>query len=227
MPIDYDDLYDDYEIEEAEDDNYRCDACNSVISSEEVRTYGDGTFCEYCYDRRYASCSECDRDFSIDDLVEDEGDYVCENCHNEVTDRDCPENPPVDEEKRSYIITLCRQSIRGPVLSRKFIAINQKDIHLQEIKQLVGRVCKGLYVYGLRSRPEFDIRCSEDIYEYVLPFARERGFKLITEAGKRRLGLSLRIRKSCKAFAIELINKLTYDMEYKLEEIKKETICVE
>jgi hypothetical protein len=190
----------------------RCTNCNDVIPDGEVRWAFEDPFCENCFNDRYTYCSACDSVINRDEAVyNNSDDPLCNDCYREDNDDDAPDNPPVEESDREYILTLSRNWLSGKVDHRRFININTKDFFLSEIRTKVGLIDSPINLYGLKEREEYQITLSPDLEQKVKDLLPEslKYFTIKSVEGVRRLGLSYNIRKDYRPEIIQLIKSLT------------------
>ena len=74
------DCYDTYGQED--DDHYRCHDCGVLHHIDDMYWCETGEYyvCASCYDNNYAPCDCCGEIYHIDELIEENGNYYCENC---------------------------------------------------------------------------------------------------------------------------------------------------
>jgi hypothetical protein len=190
----------------------RCTNCNDVIPDGEVRWAFEDPFCENCFNDRYTYCSACDSVINRDEAVyNNSDDPLCNDCYQEDNDDDAPDNPPVEESDREYILTLSRNWLSGKVDHRRFININTKDFFLSEIRTKVGLIDSPVNLYGLKEREEYQITVSPDLEETLRELLPEslKYYSIKSVEGVRRLGLSYNIRRDNRQEIIQLIKSLT------------------
>jgi hypothetical protein len=190
----------------------RCNNCNDVIPDGEVRWAYEDAFCENCFNDSYTYCSACDSVISRNEVVyNNSDDPLCNDCYQEAYDDDAPDNPPVEESDREYILTLSRNWLSGKIDFRRFININTKDFFLSEIRTKVGLIDSPVNLYGLKEREEYQITISPDLEQTVKDLLPEslKYYTIKSVEGVRRLGLSYNIRKDYRQEIIQLIKSLT------------------
>jgi hypothetical protein len=190
----------------------RCNNCNDIIPDGEVRWAYEDPFCESCFNDSYTYCSACDSVVSRNEVVyNNSDDPLCNDCYQEVYDDDAPDNPPVEESDREYILTLSRNWLSGKIDSRRYININTKDYFLSEIRTKVGLIDRPISLYGLKEREEYQITFSPDLEEVLKEYIPEclKYYKMQTVVGVRRLGLSYNIRKDFRSEIIQFLQSLS------------------
>jgi hypothetical protein len=190
----------------------RCTNCNDVIPDDEVRWAYDDPYCESCFNDSYTYCSCCDSVTHRNEICYDNSDNpLCNNCYKEQNDNDSPDNPPVDDSDREYILRLSRNWLAGKIDCRRFININTKDYFLSEIRTKVGLIDTPINLYGLKERDEYQITVSPDLEQSVRELLPEslKYYKIQSVEGVRRIGLSYNIRKDFRPQIIQLIKILT------------------
>ena len=190
----------------------RCNNCNEVIHDGEVRWAYEDAFCESCFNDAYTYCSACDSVVSRNEVVyNNSDDPLCNDCYSDAYDDDAPDNPPVEESDREYILTLSRNWLSGKIDFRRFININTKDFFLSEIRIKVGLIDSPINLYGLKERDEYQITISPDLEQTVKELLPEslKYFTIKYVEGVRRLGLSYNIRKDYRPEIIQLIKSIT------------------
>ena len=190
----------------------RCNNCNEVIPDGEVRWAYEDAFCESCFNDSYTYCSSCDSVVSRNEVVyNNSDDPLCNDCYSDAYDDDAPDNPPVEESDREYILTLSRNWLSGKIDFRRFININTKDFFLSEIRTKVGLIDSPINLYGLKERDEYQITISPDLEQTVKELLPEslKYFTIKYVEGVRRLGLSYNIRKDYRPEIIQLIKSIT------------------
>jgi len=59
-----------------------CDICNGEVLREEAHSSIDyDNLCDSCYDNHYVTCKNCNKEFNIDECIEEDYNYYCEDCH--------------------------------------------------------------------------------------------------------------------------------------------------
>jgi hypothetical protein len=136
---------------------------------------------------------------------------LCNDCYREQNDDEAPDNPPVDESDREYILRLSRNWLAGKVDRRRFININTKDYFLSEIRTKIGLIDNPLNLYGLKEREEYQITVSPDLEQKIKEFLPEslKYYKIQQVEGVRRLGISYNIRRDYRPQIIQFIKSLT------------------
>jgi len=210
-----------------------CNNCGEELVESQYRWAFDEVYCEECFDNQFNYCCRCDGVIYRDSVhYNDEGDPYCDECYRNDYDDDAPNDPMVNEEDRKLIVTLSRNSLKWISSPRRLINVNKRDNYVNEIRSLVGFVEKPLYLYGLHDRDEFQIECTDDMISQVEHF-RIQNFpdvKVVISSGARRLGISYSLRKSQRHLVVNLINKLCYGIDLKMDEhfiIKMEEPCAE
>jgi hypothetical protein len=190
----------------------RCTNCNDIIPDGETRFAYEDPFCESCFNDSYTYCSACDSVISRNEVVyNNSDDPLCNDCYQDAYDDDAPDNPPVEESDREYILTLSRNWLSGKIDFRRFININTKDFYLSEIRTKVGLINRPVNLYGLKEREEYQITVSPDLEETLKDLLPEslKYYKIKSIEGVRRLGLSYNIRKDYRTEIIQLLKSLT------------------
>jgi hypothetical protein len=189
----------------------RCNNCNDVIPDGEVHWAYEDPFCHSCFSDSYTYCSACDSVVSRNEVVyNNSDDPLCNDCYQDAYDDDAPDNPPVEESDREYILTLSRNWLSGKIDFRRFININTKDFFLSEIRTKVGLIDSPVNLYGLKEREEYQITVSPDLetIKELLPESLKY-YTIKSVEGVRRIGLSYNIRKDYRQEIIQLIKLLT------------------
>jgi hypothetical protein len=190
----------------------RCNNCNDVIPDGEVRWAYEDPFCESCFNDSYTYCSACDSVISRNEVVyNNSDDPLCNDCYSDAYDDDAPDNPPVEESDREYILTLSRNWLSGKIDFRRFININTKDFFLSEIRTKVGLIDSPVNLYGLKEREEYQITVSPDLEETLKELLPEslKYYAIKSVEGVRRLGISYNIRRDNRQEIIQLIQSIT------------------
>ncbi len=189
----------------------RCSSCENLLLDDEVRYAWDEPYCESCFDDLFNHCCHCDELITSSSTHYQDGDPYCEECWSETYDDNAPENPEVTESDRTYIIHLSRTWLEGKTDYRRFININDKDLHLKLIREKVGLVESSIYLFGLRDRDEYQISASSNIIEEVREYAllNLSGVIIVEGIGSSRLGVSLSLRENNRHEIIELIKQIT------------------
>jgi hypothetical protein len=198
----------------------RCCRCEEEISGNEIQWAFEDPYCGSCFDDNFNWCCRCDTIVAREYVhFNDGGDPYCSECYESNCDDDSPKDPAIVDADRYNIIRLCRQSLRGIRLPKQqMIKVNEKDNYLLEIKSLVGYVEKPLYVYGLIDRDEYQMVVSEDMLNEINPVIA--GYcRIQVGSGVRRLGISFSLRKNERLKVVQLIQKLTYDIDKKIEQV--------
>lgn len=189
-----------------------CVNCGDEIHDVDTRWAFDEPYCEDCFSDCFNYCSRCDTVISRDNThYSDDGDPYCSECWDEDYDDDAPKNPDVYEEDRELIVKLSRSWLEGKNIYHKLIYINDKDFHLQNIRNKVGLTQNPIYVFGLIDREDYQLSASQNIYDDVRQFALLHfpDVKITQGIGTNRLGVSLSLRASYQKEIIELIQQIT------------------
>ena len=189
-----------------------CTSCNDKLFDEEIRWAFDEPYCEDCFNERFDYCTSCDAVLMRSDAhYNNEDDAYCDDCWQNDYDPCAPDNPDVYEEDRKLILRLSRAWLQGKVETRRLISINEKDLHLREIRSKVGLVHNSIYIFGLKDREEYQISASANILEDVKEFVllHFSGCNVIEGFGNNRLGVSLTLRKEHQPEIINLIKRIT------------------
>jgi hypothetical protein len=190
----------------------RCTNCNDIITEGEVRWAYEDAFCENCFNDSYTYCSSCDSVISRNEVVyNNSDDPLCNDCYSDAYDDSAPDNPPVEESDREYVLTLSRNWLSGKIDFRRFITINTKDFFLHEIRNKVGLIDSPINLYGLKEREEYQITVSPDLEGTLMEQLPEslKYYTLKSVEGVRRLGLSYNIRRDYRSEIFQLIKSLT------------------
>ena len=189
----------------------RCSTCEKEIDPDYARWYNDQPYCEDCFFETYTFCSRCDEPVERSYCRYDSNDEpVCDDCYEEDYDQDAPDNPEIFDSQRIEIITLAKDWLLG-YKPKRLIKISHNDYMLGEIQQKVGIVDKGLHLYGLQDRAEYQIKASNNIIEQVKDFTTKNNWEVIviSDTGVNRLGISWILRDTKLSDIVDLIKELT------------------
>ncbi len=101
-----------------------CDGCGDKIDGEAKERYGE-TFCESCFEDRFAVCSGCGEVIEREDSYEAGGETYCETCLNNsfFLCPDCEEYEPIDDA----VTVHCRNSWRPWRMDEKTVCESCAD----------------------------------------------------------------------------------------------------
>lgn len=71
------------EIDLDDEDNEHCSCGNTVHDACSRYTADDGYVCRHCFEAHYFQCDKCDEHYHNDTRHTLDGNFYCENCHNE------------------------------------------------------------------------------------------------------------------------------------------------
>lgn len=189
----------------------RCTNCEQEISEDNARWYNDNPYCENCFFDSYTYCARCDEPIDREYCRYDSHDEaVCSDCYEDDYDEDAPDNPEIYDSQRNEIIALANDWLLG-YKPKRLIKISQNDYMLEEIQKQLGMVDKGLYLYGLQDRTEYQIKASENIIDKVKDFTDNNNWDVtvIPDTGINRLGISWILRDTRLPEIIDLLKELT------------------
>ena len=71
-----------------------CDSCEKYFLREDIIEQGAGSYCEDCHDDLFFTCVYCQEfiEIAVDEGIFKDGKYYCEDCFNEVTEKEDKEN---------------------------------------------------------------------------------------------------------------------------------------
>lgn len=188
-----------------------CTICNGEFDQEDIRYYGDEPFCEDCFFDHYTYCSVCEEPVDRDYCRYDDSDNpICESCYEEDYDSDAPDNPIIYDNDRKEILSLSKDWLAGR-RPKRLIKINHNDFRLEEIQEKVGLVDKGLYLYGLRDREEYQLMVSTNLFNRISQYTTLNNWKVTIEqdGGNNRIGISKSLRENKFEDIVELLQELT------------------
>lgn len=194
----------------------RCSICNCELESHEIRTAFEDVYCDECFTENYNYCQRCDEVISRDQtLWDNDGNPYCSECYENIHDDDSPDNPPVYDSDRKFVLQLSRDWLSGRCNHKTLIKINKNDFLLQKLRDMVGLVDQTIYIFGLQDREEYQLSASPNIIDDVKEFVMINGLdlKVIEGIGCNRLGISYTLRKENLQFICSLIKDLTTTKE--------------
>ena len=189
----------------------RCNSCEREYDPDNMRWYGDDPYCEDCFNESFTYCSRCDETIDRDYARYNSSDEVmCSDCYDEDEDPEAPDDPQIFDSQRSEIISLAKDWLIGK-RPKRLIKINHNDYLLMEIREGLGLVDKGLYLYGLQDREEYQMKVSPNLFNRVSQYTSLNNWNVTieTDTGTNRIGISRSLRENKLQQIIELLSTLT------------------
>ncbi len=193
----------------------RCYNCDCEFDDIDARWAGDDPYCEDCFENQFHYCISCDSVIDREGAYyDDEGDAYCNPCWSrrdeEEYDHECPEDPPVYDSDREFIVQLCRNWLEGKNEYKRLISVNQKDFFLQRIREKTGLLDSPIYLFGLKDREEYQISASPNIIDTVKEFVQDCNLDAIVSEGIgcNRLGVSYTLRNNHQKEIVQLIKHI-------------------